>query len=137
MKIRLSEAPHIAFTFALFCGGVAFFRASSFHDAGVVLTHTLTLKGGAAGPSSGALIPIMLALTLVIDIAERRRRIAAIETLRVRATFGGVPTAAEAIEESPVAGLTTLPTGLLIGLGVTAVVVFSGGTPTPFIYFHF
>jgi alginate O-acetyltransferase complex protein AlgI len=137
MRVRLSEAPSIAFTFALFCGGVIFFRAGSIHDADVVLGHILSLRSGAAGPPSAALVPIMLGLVLVIDLAERHGRIATIESLRVRATFGGVPTSGEAIGESPVAGLRTLPAGLVLGLAVTALAVFSGGAPTPFIYFHF
>jgi D-alanyl-lipoteichoic acid acyltransferase DltB (MBOAT superfamily) len=137
MRVRLSEAPGIIFTFALFCGGVVFFRAASLHDAGVVFTHILSLKRGAAGPSGSALVPIMLAVVVAVDLAERRQRINAIETLRVKATFGGVPTPAEAVEESPVAGLRLPSAGLVLGVAAAAILVFSGGTPTPFIYFHF
>ena len=137
MKVRLREAPGIAFTFALFCLGVVFFRAPSAHDALSVIRHLLTLRPGAAGPSTGVLVPIMLAVVFGIDLAERRARIATIESLRVRATYGGVPTREEAIEESPIFGLATVPAGVTIGVAVVAIVLFSGGAPTPFIYFHF
>lgn len=137
MKIRLREVPSIAFTFGLFCLGVVFFRASSFHDARVVLEQIATFKGGMAGPSSGSLVPIMLAVVLLIDVAERRRRIAAIESLRLRATLGEAPTRAEAMEESPIASMSPLLAGIVLAVAVAGIVVFSGGAPTPFIYFQF
>ena len=137
MKLRLREAPAIAFTFGLFCLGVVFFRANDFHDAKTVLTHIARFKGGASGPHDAALVLLMLAVVVAIDLWERQRRIDAIETLRVRATLGETPSRDEAIAESPVIGLSALTTGLAIGALVLGLVIFSGGTPVPFIYFHF
>jgi alginate O-acetyltransferase complex protein AlgI len=137
MKLRLAEIPGIAFTFALFCAGVVFFRSQSFHDGLVILKHIATLRGGVGGPATGVLVPIMLAAVLALDLMERRRRIATIETLRVRANVGGVATTAEAALESPVWELNAVSAGLLIGVLLLLLLAFSGGAPTPFIYFQF
>jgi alginate O-acetyltransferase complex protein AlgI len=137
MKVRWREAPSIAFTFGLFCLGVAFFRANTMGDAAVVVTNILTFHTGPPGPSGAALIPIMLGLVLLLDIAERRQRISAIESLRVRATLGGVPTPEEAVAESPIPLSSPVLAGVIVGALIVGIVVFSGGTPTKFIYFQF
>ena len=137
MKVRGAEIPRIGLTFALFCVGVVFFRSSSLDAAATTLGRILTLHDGQATPVGSELVLIMLAVVLVVDVAERRRRIDAIETTRTRAQLGGVATPAEAALESSIIRLPAVTGGLAVGAMVLAIVIFSGGAPTPFIYFQF
>ena len=137
MRLRGADVPRILRTFALFCLGVVFFRAGSFSDALDVLKRIAGFRSGAMGPSSGALIPIMLLAVLILDLAERRARIVGIEATRTRARLGVTASPAEAPYESTVYRSGPLIAGLVIGVLLLGVVVFSGGTPTPFIYFQF
>jgi hypothetical protein len=137
MRLKVTEVPQIAMTFGLFCIGVAFFRAASIGDAFDVLGGIVSRQGGRAGPSTAALVPIMLVLALAIDLAERQSRIRTIETLRVKATLGGVASRREAEFESVLPNPGPLAVGALVGFLLVGVVLFSGGTPTPFIYFQF
>lgn len=137
MKLKLREAPQIVLTFGLFCLGVLFFRAASFSDAVEMLRHIVTFQGGEPGPAAKSLVPIMALAVLLLDLAERRARIRAIESLRVRASFGGVPTRGEAAAESFVYGLRPAVGGLALGLLIVGLVVFAGGSPQPFIYVQF
>jgi alginate O-acetyltransferase complex protein AlgI len=137
MRLRIADIPHIAFTFALFCLGVAFFRARSFGDAIDVLQGIATMQGGTTGPSGAPLVPLVLVAVLILDLVERRRRIQAIEGLRVRASLGGVATPPEAVAESMTGPMGSVAAGLTVAVMVLGLVVFSGGTPTPFIYFQF
>jgi alginate O-acetyltransferase complex protein AlgI len=138
MKLRVRDVPGIVVTFGLFTVGAVIFRAPTIHDVGVVFKHVVTMQGGVwAGSPTARLVPILLAVVVGLDLLERRARIRTIETLRVRARLGAEATPPEAEIESIGAGFPALPVGL--GLGVLAVgfVVFSGGQPIPFIYFHF
>jgi len=137
MKLRLGEIPAIALTFVLFAAGAVFFRAASIHDAGVVFERILLLRPGVWGGSSAALVPIMLTFAVVLDLVERRARIRTIETLRIRARLGAEASPAEAAHETLFVGMGVLPAGALLGLLSVALIVFSGGKPVPFIYFHF
>ena len=137
MKLRLREAPAIAGTFALFCLGVVLFRASSFADARSVLEGILTFQDGLLPTTSGWIVPIMLIAVFGLDLSERYQRINAIESLRVRMNLGGVPNRREAAAESYIRGASVLRAGILIGVMLVALLVFSGGAPTPFIYFQF
>ncbi|HEX3794009.1 MAG TPA: MBOAT family O-acyltransferase [Acidimicrobiales bacterium] len=137
MKLRWRETPGIVLTFVLFCIGAVLFRATTIHEALVIFHRTLFLRGGAwAGPSAG-LVPLILALVVVLDLIDRRARIRTIETVRVRARLGAEASPPEAAYESLIVGMPALPAGMLLGALVAAVVVFSGGAPVPFIYFHF
>jgi hypothetical protein len=137
MKLRLEDVPSIVFTFGLFCAGAVFFRARSFHDAGLILGRILRLQSGGRGPAGAPLIPIMFATVLIIDLAERRRRVQAIEATRTRARLGTPATPEESVYESIISGLGAVQAGLLVGVLLAGVTLFSGGSPTPFIYFHF
>jgi D-alanyl-lipoteichoic acid acyltransferase DltB (MBOAT superfamily) len=137
MKIRASEAPQIAATFGLFCAGAVFFRATSFGDALTVLHRIVTLANGDAAPSGLGVVPVMVVLTFGLDIIERRRRIAAIEATRTPARLGGVATAGEVPYEAPTFSLGVVPSGVFVGILLLGVIVFSGGAPTPFLYFQF
>jgi alginate O-acetyltransferase complex protein AlgI len=137
MKLRPGDIPGIVLTFGLFCIGAVLFRATSIHSAGVVFHRVLLLRSGAWAGSTAALVPILMALVVVLDLIDRRARIRTIETLRVRARLGAEASPAEAAHESLIVGLPALPAGLLIGCLVAAFIVFGGGAPIPFIYFHF
>jgi D-alanyl-lipoteichoic acid acyltransferase DltB (MBOAT superfamily) len=136
MRVRLREAPAIGLTFVLFCLGVVFFRADSLGDAFDVLARMLTFEGTAKGPAGAPLVPLMLLVVLALDLDERRRRVRAIESLRIRAALGAVPTPPEAIRESGVDRMTVARC-VAVGLMVVGIVLFSGGEPTPFIYRQF
>jgi D-alanyl-lipoteichoic acid acyltransferase DltB (MBOAT superfamily) len=138
MKVRLRETPQIALTFGLFVFGAVFFRSASFHAALRSLKGIITFRAGLGAPAGALLVPIMLVLVLGLDLLERRQRINAIETLRIRATLGGVATSArEAAMEAITVRINPAVSGVLIGAMATLMVVFSGGAPTPFIYFQF
>jgi hypothetical protein len=74
---------------------------------------------------------------VLLDIAERRRRVDGIEATQTRARLGTIATRGEAARESVVYGLRDVPAGLVVGVLALGVLLFSGGTPVPFIYFKF
>ena len=137
MKVRVRETGGIAATFALYCVGVVLFRAGTFHDARVIFSRVLGFAGGRPAPEGAGLVPVMLLAVLVIDVVERRRRIQAIEETRTRARLGTPATLEEAPYESIVFGLTPIPAGIAFGVLALGILIFSGGAPTPFIYFQF
>jgi D-alanyl-lipoteichoic acid acyltransferase DltB (MBOAT superfamily) len=137
MKLRWQDIPGIVVTFGLFTIGAVLFRATTIHDAGVIVKHTLLLHGGLWAGSSAGLVPIMLVLVLALDLMERRARIRTIETLRVRARLGAPASPAEAEFESNLGGIPAVHSGVLLGVLAVGFVLFSGGQPIPFIYFHF
>lgn len=137
MRLRWRDTPGIVFTFILFCIGAVFFRETSTHDTLVIFKHVLELKPGLWGGSTAALVPILVVLTLILDLIERRARIRTIETLRVRARLGAEASPQEAAHETLIVGMPVFPAGLFLGALTVAFVVFSGGAPIPFIYFHF
>jgi D-alanyl-lipoteichoic acid acyltransferase DltB (MBOAT superfamily) len=137
MKLRWRDTPGIVFTFGLFTVGAVLFRSTSIHEAGQIVKHVLKLQSGAWAGSTAGLIPIALAIVFGLDLLERRARIRTIETLRVRARLGAEATRPEAQFESIAGGLPAVPIGVVLGILAVGFVVFSGGQPVPFIYFHF
>jgi D-alanyl-lipoteichoic acid acyltransferase DltB (MBOAT superfamily) len=137
MKLRWRDTPGIVATFVLFTIGAAFFRAPSIHNALIIFKHVAKFEGGQWAGSTAALVPILLALVVVLDLLDRRIRVRTIEALRVRARLGAEATPAEASYESVLRGIPAVPAGVLLGVLAVGVVVFSGGAPIPFIYFHF
>ena len=97
----------------------------------------LRFAEGAGGPDGRATIVAAVLAVVVLDVIERRRRIQTIEGLRVRATLGGVASPEEAVSESMTAHTNVVTAGLMVAVMVLGVVIYSGGTPTPFIYFQF
>jgi D-alanyl-lipoteichoic acid acyltransferase DltB (MBOAT superfamily) len=137
MKLRLADVPRILFTFVLFGFGVIFFRAETFHDAVHIVKDIVTFAHGVTGPSGAAIVPMMMVLLLLLDLAERAGRIRAIEATRTPARLGTPATRAEAPYESIIWNLGPLRAGLLVGALVLGIVLYSGGAPQPFIYFQF
>ena len=121
----------------LFTIGAVFFRAPSIHDALLTFKHVLKFEGGQWAGATAALVPILLVLVVVMDLLDRRIRVRTIEALRVRARLGAEATPAEAAYESVLRGIGAVPAGALLGLLAVGLVVFGGGAPVPFIYFHF
>lgn len=136
MRVRWREAPSIMFTFGLFCLGAIFFRADSFDAATTVISRIVNGAQGAS-PHGGYIIPFAVLGMFVLDVIERRQRVEAIEVLRTRAQLGSVATAPEAVIESTARALPLLPSGLMVGIMVLGIVLFSGGDPVPFVYFQF
>ncbi|HEY2429423.1 MAG TPA: MBOAT family protein [Acidimicrobiales bacterium] len=109
-----SDALRTFVTFQVVCLGWVFFRSPNFTVAYHYLGGILKLRGG--GVDSNAVATLVLAggAMLVLDIVQRRTRDHA-------ALLGWVPTMR----------------GLAYGAMLLGIVVFSGGTPVPFIYFRF
>ncbi|MBU1226380.1 MAG: MBOAT family protein [Actinobacteria bacterium] len=112
--LRWSDIPSIVLTFGLVHMAWVFFRADTFTDAFTVLERIVTFAGGTTPVADLALVAVLGAVTLGVDLFTRTQP----DPLRILQRF-------------PV----------LAGAGVTAaiaaIVVFSGGIPAPFIYFQF
>jgi alginate O-acetyltransferase complex protein AlgI len=138
MAIRTRDIPSIIGTFALFCAGAMFFRANSLDTALEVGKGIIGLRDGTLPTPDGAwLVPIAALAVLIVDLGARRRRIRSIETTKTRARLGWTASPPEAIADSLSAGLRPASAGVLLGIMVLGIIVFSGGAPTPFIYFQF
>jgi D-alanyl-lipoteichoic acid acyltransferase DltB (MBOAT superfamily) len=138
MKLMLRDVPAIVLTFALFCGGAIFFRALSLHDGLAIIHRILSFQSGTSpAPGGAGIVPLMLALMVMVDLADRRVRIRSIEATRTPARLGVPATRAEAALESVAWRLGAVRAGVVVGLAVVAIVTFSGSSPVPFIYFRF
>jgi D-alanyl-lipoteichoic acid acyltransferase DltB (MBOAT superfamily) len=137
MKVRFADVPSILGTLVLFCLGVVFFRSGSISDAFAIASRIFTLRSGVPGPDGSWLIAFAAVAVVAIDIAARRRRVDSIESTRIRARLGTIALPPEAVHESLTYRMRPVATGALFGLLVLGIVLFSGGTPTPFIYFQF
>lgn len=111
---RVREVPAMLVTFVLVCFAWVFFRAHTFTDAMDVLGGLVRWDGATPGAGPIALVAYAAGATLVLDLLQRK----VAHPLRF-------------IAEHPAL------TGALAGLGILGVVLFSGGTSVPFIYFQF
>jgi alginate O-acetyltransferase complex protein AlgI len=136
MKLAPRDVAPIAGTFLLFVIGGILFRADSFFTARIVFERAVSNRGGTL-PDDWQLVPIMLAVVFVLDLMERQRRIRAIEQTRTRARLGTPATFAEAPYESILENRAVVTGGVMTGLLAVGILLFSGGTPVPFIYFNF
>jgi alginate O-acetyltransferase complex protein AlgI len=114
-RLRPSDLPAVLGTFALVTATWIPFRADDLGQAAAVAGGLLTARTGTWSPVDAATVAVLAALTAALDLA-----------LRAQDLRGPVP-----LVRSPAAAGAALA-GLLLG-----VVVFSGGTPEPFIYFRF
>lgn len=137
MRLRFREIPQILLTCAIFCLGATLFRATSLDQSWVVIKRIVTLKDGSAGPEGAATVGMAIILAIALDLLERRRRIQTIEGLRVRAVLGSAATPAEAVSESMTERTNVVLGGLMVAVMVAGILIYSGGTPTPFVYFQF
>ena len=109
-----SRVVSVAATFFLVSAVFVFFRARSLYQAAGFLGGLVTLRNGFF--DGDAVIMVLLAglAALIVDMLQRR--------------LG---------EDAFFVGWQPVRRGVLVGAMLTAVVVFSGATPVPFIYFQF
>ena len=100
-------------TFHIVCFAWIFFRAETFHQAFDVIAGILSFRRGTPGPDMLTVLGFAAVASFLIDYYQRNRSEAAI------------------INWSPAAR------GLLYGIFAVAIILFSGGSPVPFIYFQF
>lgn len=101
-------------TFHLVCIGWVLFRASSIGVAGDMLGGIISLRPGPVNFDAIVILVLVGTITLVLDLAQRQTD------------------DHEALLRWPLVGQTAAFAVFLL-----AIVVFSGGTPVPFIYFQF
>lgn len=101
-------------TFHLVCFAWIFFRADSFAAAGDVITGLLALRGGAVDAGDLVLLALAAAALLAFDLGQLRTG-----------------------THSALLRLPAVGRGVVYGAATVGVVLFSGGTPVPFIYFQF
>jgi alginate O-acetyltransferase complex protein AlgI len=104
----------VARTFALVCLAWVFFRASSVGNAFDVLASLFDFGGATVSASDWATFGAMVGAMVAIDLVTRLA-VHPLELVRRRPAL----------------------TGFAVGVALVLVVVFSGGTPVPFIYFQF
>lgn len=112
--LRIRDLPAILLTFFWVHVAWVFFRADSFADAFHILGRVATLRDGATSEADLALVVFLGLIALLVDLATRH-------------------------EDEPVRVLRRMPAvaGAAVAAAVAAIVVFSGATPEPFIYFQF
>lgn len=116
-RLAFRQVPSILLTFAVWCVSMVFFRAATLADAGDVFTGLGRLGTGTVAADGILTVTVLGAMLLALDLTERYR------TLHPDATPADVA--------------APFRTGLVAGAMALAILVFSGGTPTPFIYFQF
>jgi len=112
-----TDIPRILVTnVAVFVAWV-FFRAESFGQAGEVLAGIATFRSGPVAGGDVAMVVVFATLMVVTDLWQRRRD--------------------ERPTDSPARRPHPMLTGAALGTVLVALVLFSGGSPVPFIYFQF
>jgi alginate O-acetyltransferase complex protein AlgI len=101
-------------TFTLFCLATLFFRAETFHGAWTFLTGLLTLRAGPVNANAVVLILFAALFSFGVDIVQRNTR-----------------------DETPVIEWSTAARAAVYATLFIGVLLFSGGTATPFFYFQF
>ena len=113
-RLRITHLPAIILTFFVVHVTWIFFRAESFTVAYEVFRQVVTFSNGATVVGDVILVLFLVLLTFSLDLATRRPE--------------QVPAL---VRRSPAL------VGATVAAAVLAIVVFSGGTPQPFIYFQF
>ncbi|MGH2758998.1 MAG: MBOAT family O-acyltransferase [Actinomycetota bacterium] len=113
-RVGWRDALPILATFHLVSVAWVFFRAASLEQALSYLGGIFTLRGGPLNPDAAALLVAAAVAVLGIDLMQRNTR-----------------TEEAVLDWGPVAR------GVAYAVMIVAIVVFSGGTPVPFIYFQF
>ncbi len=101
-------------TFQLVCLAWVFFRADSISGALGYLGGIARLQGGVTDRGAVVLVALAAAAVLLLDSAQHRAR-----------------------DHTPMLRWNPALRGVAYGLMIVPIVVFSGGTPVPFIYFNF
>lgn len=108
------DLPAVLLTFSAVTLTWVFFRAATLGDSLSILGRIATGASGGFDPADLVTVVMLFAVSVVVDIVQRR-----------------VSGSSLTPSESPVA------TGLVVGACTIAILVFSSGTPQPFIYFQF
>lgn len=101
-------------TFTLFCVTFVFFRAATFHAAADFFGGITTLRGGPIDRNVPVVLALAAAAVFTIDIVQRNAR-----------------------DETPVIEWGVWARGVVYAALLVAILVYSGGAATPFIYFQF
>jgi len=101
-------------TFQLVCLAWVFFRARSLGEALHYLSRIGRLQGGTTGRSSVVMLAFAAVAMTFLDYVQHRAR-----------------------DHTPMLGWRPGVRGAAYGLMIVPIIVFSGGTPVPFIYFAF
>lgn len=109
-----SDLPRTLVTFHLTCLAWVFFRAPGVGDAFHYLSNIARLRAGQVDRNFVVTLALASIATIAIDLWQRR-----------------------AGDHAVIARWSDLRRGLAFGVMLVAVVVCSGGTPVPFIYFRF
>ncbi|MCH7787943.1 MAG: MBOAT family protein [Acidobacteria bacterium] len=115
---RWSQIGSILLTNVAVLFAWVFFRAANFTEAIDVIVGIVTLRGGSAERYDVLILIGYATATIALDLVERRRSVANAASIPPR-RFG------------------PMTSGALVATMLVAVVVWSGGTPVPFIYFQF
>ncbi len=108
------DVPAIALTFVVAALTWIPFRAATLGETGEVLKGIISFRGGFFDAGDAFLVVVLAAITLALDLAQRR------------ISFGASP-----IGKSPALA------GAAASAAVMAILMFSGGESQPFIYFQF
>jgi alginate O-acetyltransferase complex protein AlgI len=114
---RWRDVPSILATNAAVLFAWIFFRAETVDQALGIIGGLLTLRGGTIHPADVATILVFTTIMVFADLSQRRH--------------------ARRLESKTPRQLHPLLQGAGAGVLLAAVLVFSGGTPVPFIYFQF
>ena len=109
-----SDLPRTLVTFHLTCLAWVFFRAPGVGDAFHYLSDLAHLRGGDIDRNFVLALAMASVATVAIDLLQRR-----------------------ADDHAVIANWSEMGRGLAFGVMLVAIVLFSGGTPVPFIYFRF
>jgi hypothetical protein len=112
--VRWQHVPSILVTFFFVTVAWVFFRADTFEASWQILGNIFTLADGVTVGEDVALVAVLGLATLLVDMANRKG-FDAVSLVHRNPALAGAAAAAV----------------------VAAVLVFSGGTPEPFIYFQF
>jgi len=116
--LRLRDVPAIATTFVAVIATWIFFRAATLGEALDVFGALFRFTTGVIDYSDVALVAVLAVVTLAIDIAQRR-------------------SAERQLAELPATVPSSFALGATSAAMVLTIVLFSGGSPVPFIYFQF
>jgi alginate O-acetyltransferase complex protein AlgI len=125
-----SQLPAIVATFLVWCVSMVFFRAESIGAAMDVFAAIGRPQSGEAASASVLLVAMLLVATIWLDVVQRRAADRHDEIDSSAEEVATVPRSTGPAHSTTVGALTA-------GAMLVAIVVFSGGTPVPFIYFQF
>ena len=111
----LHQLPRITITFTVVCVAWIFFRARNFDTATEILTRIVTLQPGDIVWNAVIWLTVAAITLTTADLIERRAQTNPTTPIRI----------------------TSTRIGILVGASTIALLVTSGATPIPFIYFQF